>query len=846
VLLTTHNRESFDLHSIHASARFNSLDQQTQQILCAISQLHTSITGQISQHVREETAGIAATVSQILCRLDTMCESAKEEHVHFRRSLVKRICMRESSDHPELQEINAGIEMLSVSIGAEQKLRICVQKTILNSLEYDEMTTRYENVTEAHPQTFQWAFDAPAEEKSWSDLSDWLKTGDDVYWVSGKAGSGKSTFMKHLIEADNRKSLVGLLGSWAETCTPCLATFFFWNSGTKLQQSREGLLRALLFQVLTQYPSLVPIVFPREWSALYSEAVEGKIDGKYPTLASSKLTWKLTQLKDALRVLSNQAVLPLKSCFIIDGLDEFDDDDSDHEELGNLLKDITGSKHIKICLSSRPLIVFEDLFGACPHLKLQYLTFRDIERYVHDKFHSSSAFLKLASKEPVAAPRLLNEIVGKADGVFVWVRLVVQSLLQGIRNRDDIADLSERLRRLPRELKPLYNRLLMLIEPYERWASQAIQIMRHNRYICNSSSEGLGVNLRAPAITISEFSLAMNEKIPQSSLENMRFENLQLLCEETSTRLTARCAGLLEVPGPSALGPRSRVDYFHRTAKDFLQSSEVWTQLLSETADTEFDPTVALMRSCLWYIKIQIALSAALAQEFIYREVEASDHAVGFMAYALYANWHTPSREHQTALIDQLRGLTEEHDKKGDWFYGLIPRFQGRGSFLEITAVLGLTGYVRDTLKMLPETQRDITATSLLRLGSKHVGTMDQTPWLMLRLISLLLDLGADVTGFHTSLSRIVQGAKQSLGNPQDSEKFQKAKAIQHYWSDFDYDRAKRLCNHIEGFMGSLNTDRDFPNRITKRTAEETGDEEAIAQPLKKRVSRWTEKVRPN
>ena len=142
--------------------------------------------------------------------------------------------------------------------------------------------------------------------------------------------------------------------------------------------------------------------------------------------------------------------------------------------MGELFKELTDSTHIKVCLSSRPWVVFEDIFNNCPNLKLQNLTHRDIEQYVRDKFNRNSAFLKLTSKEPVAAPALLEEIVKKADSVFLWVKLVVRSLLQGIRNRDDGADLSEQLHRLPRELKPLHRRLLDLIEPNERWASQAI------------------------------------------------------------------------------------------------------------------------------------------------------------------------------------------------------------------------------------------------------------------------------------------------------------------------------------------------------------------------------------
>jgi hypothetical protein len=45
---------------------------------------------------------------------------------------------------------------------------------------------------------------------------------------------------------------------------------------------------------------------------------------------------------------------------MINGLDEFD---GDHEELANLFKEITNYPNVKVCLLSRPWVVFEDIFG---------------------------------------------------------------------------------------------------------------------------------------------------------------------------------------------------------------------------------------------------------------------------------------------------------------------------------------------------------------------------------------------------------------------------------------------------------------------------------------------------
>lgn len=96
-------------------------------------------------------------------------------------------------------------------------------------------------------------------------------------------------------------------------------------------------------------------------------------------------------------------------------------------------------------------------------------------------------------ENPEAARSLVHDIVEKAGGVFLWVRLVVQSLLSGIRNMDEMSDLWERLRPMPREPEPLYHRLLDLIEPiYLPWALKPFQIVQLNQTL---ASRPFGKNL---------------------------------------------------------------------------------------------------------------------------------------------------------------------------------------------------------------------------------------------------------------------------------------------------------------------------------------------------------------
>lgn len=249
--------------------------------------------------------------------------------------------------------------------------------------------------------------------------------------------------MKHIFdEPQNQQNLL----KWARDTPICVASFFFWGSGTDMQKSQVGLLRSLLFQVLSQEPQLIPSVLPEIWSRMYSDSLNGNHKLKTGP-------WSVRQLMSGFSNLVHQSLIPLKIFFLIDGLDEFE---GDHEEISTLFKDLTrGTHNIKICVSSRPWQVFEDIFSSGPMLRLQYMMHADIHHFVTDRFTRNSGFCKLTSREPDAAPGLIGEVADRADGVFLSVQLVVNALLNGIRNRDDMATLRLKLRALPRDIQHL-------------------------------------------------------------------------------------------------------------------------------------------------------------------------------------------------------------------------------------------------------------------------------------------------------------------------------------------------------------------------------------------------------
>lgn len=295
---------------------------------------------------------------------------------------------------------------------------------ILYSLRFRTIDDRHERIADAERQTFEWIFsESNPEGTSWTNFTQWLQSPSNLYWITGKAGSGKSTLMKLLRDDQRTKYLLS-----SSTNLPIVeAGFFFWNSGSEMQMSQEGLLRTLLCQILEQCKDLTPIAFPDLWESFSLLSIVPAGD------------WSWTELYRAFRRLTERVCSSKLLFLLIDGLDEYN---GNHSDIISLLKELaTQSSNIKICVASRPWVIFEDAFQRTPSLLMQELTFPDIVLYTSTKLEDNLGFSELKKDEPEYSEQLVMEIAEKASGVFLWVVLVVRSLLIGLTNGDRISDL---------------------------------------------------------------------------------------------------------------------------------------------------------------------------------------------------------------------------------------------------------------------------------------------------------------------------------------------------------------------------------------------------------------------
>ncbi|KFY76548.1 hypothetical protein V499_03839 [Pseudogymnoascus sp. VKM F-103] len=216
---------------------------------------------------------------------------------------------------------------------------------------------RYSDIQEPYPETFQWIFHDPKEKiEDWDNFAKWLgeqRLGEDdgLYWIEGKAGSGKSTLMRYIF--DNKQTRL-LLRKWSCEDEPLLVSFFFWRSGKiEDQASHDGLQRSLLYDILDKKKHPIKDVCEDAWQMIESSKNPDKLRRNW---------WNFERTHKAF---NNLCKVDLgKVCLFIDGLDECTG--NDRETIKILRSIIQKSADVKVCVSSRPETVFMDQFNNNP------------------------------------------------------------------------------------------------------------------------------------------------------------------------------------------------------------------------------------------------------------------------------------------------------------------------------------------------------------------------------------------------------------------------------------------------------------------------------------------------
>ncbi|KAI1852645.1 hypothetical protein JX266_002186 [Neoarthrinium moseri] len=545
---------------------------------------------------------------------------------------------------------------------------------LLHSLEYRGMKDREDRIAEAHEKTFSWVFDDTSNEK-WFSFKDWLQSDERLYWVTGKAGSGKSTLMRYVSGPGSSTGWKHghprcreYLDQWAGSRKLIIASFYFWNSGLQVQTTQKGLLMTLLRQILEECPDLLSFASPSRWESLC-------LFGQIPD-------WQDSELLSIFHL----CIRNLKRCnaaaaLFVDGLDEFE---GDPEDLLSTFKGIDDFSDYKLCVASRPWVEFQDRFYQKPSLMLEHLTYNDIKDFIVARFDSDARFAQLRRRERQFADQLVEDIVSKASGVFLWVSLVVSSLLSGMGNGDRVADFQQRLNLLPPDLTDLYEKILQSLDPF--YLEHAAQLFS----LVGASGEPMSL-LLASFVDEEDPIFAVGMAVTPLSAEE-----IGIRIDTVRRRINSRSKGLLEVKGgvPTPQGfsydvsshENITVQFLHRTVKEYIESPGVH-QTLKSALRAPFDPHLKLLAGHLAYIK-GMDLEAVSPHDLW------NQHAVKCLAHARAVQQGSISA--MIRLLDQLGNLSDLFPPKfsGHISLRVIHEFLGH-AFLSLATACNVVEYVR-------------------------------------------------------------------------------------------------------------------------------------------------------
>lgn len=172
---TLQDREDLELQSLKSSAGFVQLERSTQTL--------------VENLIHEQRRALSEQTIAFGARQDRTNEIVEAQHQQTRREIIKTIQNESIAQRRPKEEDDDDQHPAKIKL---------VSELILESLRFQTMDDRSEEIELAHQKTFGWVFAAPEQGKPWADFPEWLSLGTGIYWINGKAASGKSTLMKYV------------------------------------------------------------------------------------------------------------------------------------------------------------------------------------------------------------------------------------------------------------------------------------------------------------------------------------------------------------------------------------------------------------------------------------------------------------------------------------------------------------------------------------------------------------------------------------------------------------------------------------------------------------------------
>jgi len=388
------------------------------------------------------------------------------------------------------------------------------------------MNARKAQIREAKEDTCDWI---------WStNFAQWLASTDEkIFWISGKPGSGKSTLMSFLekAEAVNARLPPG------DKRWRVISFFFDFRLAEQIGNSVEGLLRSLLLGILEGRPDIAMAL-----------GIQSPDRAAHPYITVDALAKMFGR---------GVAMTDYRFLLLIDGLDEFN---GNMKSLLETLTELRRHENLKLCLASRPEAMIQHFLGVFPSIRMSEHNWQGIRQYIHlsvEQFRPRLDALQLQDIQDVIHER--------AQGVFLWVYLAIEEVLQAWAARATPTEVKARLNLLPTELRDLYKRILKRLPDYRRAEAAIIYTL------VDKSDYPVSTELLRGALHFLAHELQL-EPLPPEPIG----------LEDFALRLHATTGGLIEVsPRPTNSQDPSdtslTVRLIHETVRSFSAES-LWTE----------------------------------------------------------------------------------------------------------------------------------------------------------------------------------------------------------------------------------------------------------------------------
>ena len=273
--------------------------------------------------------------------------------------------------------------------------------------------------------TCQWIMRKPGFSKWFESISQ----SPSIFWLVGLPAMGKTTLASYVID-------YLLSNTSGGDCQ-----YHFFSASHQGKRTAAYCLRSIASQL-----------------AFHNEEFRGKLFDLHTetgiSFSSQMQNYNVVWEKIFKGIIFKMSIKPLYWV-----LDAFDEVDLPAPLISSLLK-IDSSTPIKVFITSRPTKILSGSATCGPHIYTWFLseedTKSDIQTYVRDTVSET-----LPNGEQKTRDNIIEQILAKAGGSFLWVKLALENLSENWHTHEDI---QKTLTEMPKGMESLYARMLKKVE----------------------------------------------------------------------------------------------------------------------------------------------------------------------------------------------------------------------------------------------------------------------------------------------------------------------------------------------------------------------------------------------